>query len=393
MMDNIIENIKEIFNDDILKAVISNPVSKNEKYRKIDIRKKDTKDKLFYQFESYTKTQVFHSNADKDSLIPKICGLIKNYRQLDAWSEKYVYSLKISKKGKAALIRRINKENGDRLSKEVSSHNKEKNYIIKSGEVIPPLVDLGIFTKEGKVVNSMYDKFKQINRFIEMIDDVVSQFKRETLRVIDFGCGKSYLTFILYHYLVNIKGIRAKITGLDLKEKVIENCNALAKKYGYDGLEFRCGDIADFECDEKIDMVITLHACDIATDLALFHAIRWNTEAIFSVPCCQHEVNSQIKSEKFSALTKYGLIKERFSALVPDSIRGCLLENQGYSVNLMEFVDMAHSPKNILIRAVKQNVSEKKKKESRLEAERLIKEFDFNQTLYRLLDENEMLIF
>lgn len=296
-------------------------------------------------------------------------------------------------KGKAALIKRINKENGDRLFKDVSSHNKEKNYIIKSGEVIPPLVDFGVFTKEGKVVNSMYDKFRQINRFVEMIDDVVSQFKRDTLRVIDFGCGKSYLTFILYHYLVNIKGIKAKITGLDLKEKVIENCNALAKKYGYDGLEFRCGDIADFECDEKIDMVITLHACDIATDLALFHAIRWNTEAIFSVLCCQHEVNSQIKSEAFSALTKYGLIKERFSALVTDSIRGCLLENQSYSVNLMEFVDMAHSPKNILIRAVKQNVSEKKKKESRLEAERLIKEFGFKQTLYRLLDENQMLIF
>lgn len=386
-----IESIKKIFNDDILKAVISNPASKNEEYRKIDIHKKNTPNGVFYQFESYIKTQVFHSNEDRDSCIFRICELMKSYRQLDAWSEKYSYSLKASKKGKLSVIKRINKENGDKLFKESSSHNREKNYIIKSGEVIPPLVDLGIFTKDGRVVNSMYDKFRQINRFVEMIDDVVSKFKKEKLRVVDFGCGKSYLTFILYYYLVNIKGIEAEITGLDLKENVVENCNALAEKYGYNGLKFRCGDIADFECNEKIDMVITLHACDTATDLALFHAVRWNTDMIFSVPCCQHEVNSQIESESFSALMKYGLIKERFSALVTDSIRGCLLENQGYSVNLMEFVEMAHSPKNILIRAVKHNSADKKRKISRTEAERMIAEFGLNQTLYRLLDENNML--
>jgi len=386
------EKIGEIFKDDILKAVISNPNLKSFEYRKIEIHKKKLSDKSVFQLAKYTKTQVFHSNVDCKEIISEICGLMNDFRQLDAWSESNFYSLKLSKKGKATLIRKANKENNSSLAENANSHNREKNYIIKSGEAIPPLVDLGVFTKEGKVVNSMYDKFKQINRFVEIIDDVVSGLDKEELRIVDFGCGKSYLTFILYHYLVNIKGKKAKITGLDLKEKVIENCNRLAQNYGYDGLEFRCGDIADFECDEKIDMVITLHACDTATDLALYHAIRWGTDAIFSVPCCQHELNGQIKSKKLSALCKYGLIKERFSALATDSIRGCLLENQGYSVNLMEFVDMAHSPKNILIRAVRQNVSEKKRKSSRAEAERLISEFGFDQCLYRMLSEKDMLI-
>lgn len=386
------EKITEIFKDDILKAVISNPTAKSFEYRKIEILKKNLSDKTVYQLGKYTKTQVFHSNVDCTDIISEVCGLMNDFRQFDAWSEANFYSLKLSKKGKATLIRKANKDDNSNLAENINSHNREKNYIIKSGEVIPPLVDLGIFTKEGKVVNSMYDKFKQINRFVEIIDDVVSKLDKTELRIIDFGCGKSYLTFILYHYLVNIKGKKAKITGLDLKEKVIENCNRLAENYGYDGLEFMCGDIADFKCDEKIDMVITLHACDTATDLALFHAVSWKADAIFSVPCCQHELNGQIKSEKLSALCKYGLIKERFSALATDSIRGCLLENQGYSVNLMEFVDMAHSPKNILIRAVRQNVSEKKRRNSRDEAERLIEEFEFDQCFYRMLSENEMLI-
>lgn len=386
-----IEKIKEIFDDDILKAVISNPVSKSFEYRKTEILKKNLSDKTLYRIAKYTKTQVFHQNVKKDELISELCGLMDDYRQLDAWSEGNFYSLKKSKKGKVTLIKKANKDGNSRLKENANSHNREKNYIIGTGEAIPPLVDLGVFTKEGKVVNSMYDKFRQINRFIEIIDDVVSNIDKDELRIIDFGCGKSYLTFVLYHYLVNIKGKKAKITGLDLKEKVIEKCNALAKNYGYDGLEFICGDIADFKCNEKIDMVITLHACDTATDLALFHAISWGADAIFSVPCCQHELNGQISSEKLSALCKYGLIKERFSALATDSIRGCLLESQGYAVNLMEFVDMTHSPKNILIRAVRQNVSEKKKKAAIDEAERLSAEFGFDQCLFRLLAENKRL--
>lgn len=386
-----IEKINEIFNDDILKAVISNPASKSFEYRKTEILKKNLSDKTLYRIAKYTKTQVFHQNVEKNELISAVCDLMSEYRQLDAWSDKTFYSLKISKKGKATLIKKADNVASFGAKENENSHNREKNYIIKSGMSIPPLVDLGIFTKEGKVVSSMYDKFKQINRFVEIIDDVVSAIDKNELRIVDFGCGKSYLTFILYHYLVNIKGKKAKITGLDLKEKVIEDCNKLAKNYGYDGLEFLCGDIADFKCDESIDMVITLHACDTATDLALFHAVNWGAEAVFSVPCCQHELNGQIKSEKLSALCKYGLVKERFSALATDSLRGCLLENQGYAVNLMEFVDMAHSPKNILIRAVKKNVSEKKRVSARKEAERLIDEFGFDPCFYRLLSQNKML--
>ncbi len=233
----------------------------------------------------------------------------------------------------------------------------------------------------------MYDKYKQINRFVEIIDDVIAKSPGEEIRILDFGCGKSYLTFILYYYLTEIKGINPQIVGLDLKKDVIEKCNALAEKYGYSGLSFKVGDINGYKSDFKPHMVITLHACDTATDYALYNAVAWGAETIVSVPCCQHELNGQIKTDRFSALTDYGLIKERFSALATDAIRGKLLEWQGYKVQMLEFVDFEHSPKNLLIRAVKGKTSESKRNAARQKADELIKEFNFSPTLDKLLKE------
>mgnify|MGYP003369546093 FL=1 len=269
--------------------------------------------------------------------------------------------------------------------------SSEKEYIIKEGMDVPALVDLGVFTKDGKVVKSKYDKYKQINKFIELIDHEIRKNDYKELTILDFGCGKSYLTFVLYYYFVEIKKINVKMIGLDLKEDVIKKCNEIAKRYNYENLHFELGDINGYKYNNKVDMVITLHACDTATDYALYNAIKWNTKMIFSVPCCQHELNAQMNSEDLSILTNYGIIQERVAALMTDAIRANLLESVGYKTQLLEFIDIAHSPKNILVRAVKSNISKEKREKALKEVDNLVKEFNFDQTLYRLLKEDGLI--
>ena len=382
-MEDLIKAIDDMLNDELIKIVISNKINKENKYNKISIFLKENKKKEYYQIEKYTDKQVFHENIEKEELRDKILEFVyNNYKQLNGWSEKTTFDMKISKKGKILLSK--SKTNNTKLSNK--SHNKEKNYILKEGTIIKPLIDLGVFTKEGKVVNSKYDKYKQINRFIEIIDDEIKKKDYKELTILDFGCGKSYLTFVLYHYFVEIKKINVKMIGLDLKEDVINKCNKIAKAYNYENLHFELGDINGFKYNNKVDMVITLHACDTATDYALYNAIKWNAKMIFSVPCCQHELNAQMKSENLNILTNYGIIQERIAALMTDSIRGNLLEYMGYKTQLLEFIDIAHSPKNILIRASKNKVSDEKKNIVLNEVNNLIKEFNFNPTLYKLLE-------
>ncbi len=265
-----------------------------------------------------------------------------------------------------------------------TSHNKAKKYLLNEGEDVPIMQELGIFTKDNKIVASMYDKFKQINRFIEIIDDEFKSSNLKEITILDFGCGKSYLTFLIYHYFVNIKHIEAHIIGYDIKKDVVENCNKLAKKYNYSNLEFILSDVKkDKLFTGKIDMVITLHACDTATDYALNFAIQRKAKYIFSVPCCQHEINLSIRrGGEFDLMLKDGIIKERFCALLTDEIRAEILRAFGYKVDMIEFVDFAHSPKNIMIRA-KLN-SPKKDNKIFENIENLIKNYNFSQKLYDL---------
>lgn len=381
------EYIGAIFGDTINRAVISNPAKKAAEIKKAVITLKNIGGTEKYQIESFTEKQAFHKNVKKADIASEAEGIMTagGFRQLDAWSETSYYMLKISKKGKATLTK---KRLADK-KKEVSGNNRKKKYILNTGSDIPPLVDLGVLTKDGNVVSAMYDKYRQINRFVEIIDDVIGDNPTEQLNIIDFGCGKSYLTFIVYYYLTEVKGIKANIAGLDLKADVIEKCNKLAEKYGYENLRFSVGDINGYKPEFKPDMVITLHACDTATDFALYNAISWGADRIISVPCCQHELNAQIKTEDFGALTDYGLIKERFSALATDAIRGELLEYMGYKVQMLEFVDFSHSPKNLLIRATKKNIPKSKRETALGKAKALIKQFSFSPTLYRLLTEDE----
>ena len=376
------EALRKIAELSPVKIVLSNVADKEQRIQKVQIEKKEK----YFQIAEYTDKQVFHKNVDEEELI-SFCieELGVNFLQLNAWMLGGEASVKLTKKGK--LLFSLKKADNSALADEVRDNNRKKNYILEEGKVIEPLIDMGIFTKEGKIVSSMYDKFKQINRFIEIIDDELKKKIITHLNIIDFGCGKSYLTFIVYYYLTEIKKIKVNLIGLDLKEDVIRKCNKAAKKYGYENLSFELGDINGYSAPFKVDMVITLHACDMATDFALYNAVNWGAGYIFSVPCCQHELNAEIKSETFSLMTRYGIIKERFSALVTDAIRGNLLEYMGYNVNLLEFVDLSHTPKNILIRAVKNpNKSENVKLRAMDEVKRMMEEFGLSQALYRMIE-------
>ena len=380
-MEELIKNIDIIVEDKIIKVVISNKVKNSVEYNKITFMLKENNSKEYYQIEKFTDKQVFHENISVSELKDKLTEYIEgNYKQLSAWSKDCTYDMKISKKGKVHLA----KKSSDNSKIQKKNHNKVKNYILKEGMIIQPLIDLGVFTKEGKVVNSKYDKYKQINRFVEIIDDEIKKRDYKELTILDFGCGKSYLTFVLYYYFVEIKKINVKMIGLDLKKAVINKCNEIAKKYKYDNLHFELGDINGYKYNNKVDMVITLHACDTATDYALYNAVNWNADMIFSVPCCQHEFNAQMKTEDFSIFTRYGIIQERVAALMTDAVRANLLECAGYKTQLLEFIDIAHSPKNILIRASKGKVSKEKKSKALKEVNNLIKEYNLNPTLYNL---------
>ncbi len=393
-MENMLEITQElnnIFTEEPNRIIISNKSIKDFLYNKVEARKIILKGKLMYQFSTYTDKQVFQSNVSGDELVDKVVKYFPdNLKQINIFFEEQEVSLKLSKSGK--LLKHVSKKN-IKNTKLISvgetggskEHNRKKNYILQEGMTIPPLVDMGVFTQEGKVVKSMYDKFKQINRFVEMVDDILKDYKGEEINIIDFGCGKSYLTFIIYYYLVELKGKRANILGLDLKKDVIEKCNKTAKKYGYDNLRFELGDINGYKTDMRVDMVVTLHACDAATDYALYNAVNWGATYILSVPCCQHELNKDIASDTLSAMMKYGIIKERTAALATDALRGTMLEYRGYKTQLLEFVDLAHSPKNILIRAVKSNVSKEKKNRSLKEATDMCQFFGAEPTIFKLL--------
>ena len=313
-------------------------------------------DRLLFQLENFRGNQVFHRNLAKEEAEQAVLEAMADFRQLSVKTRRFEAEAMVSKKGKVTVKRRetVPGQVGNVPDPLRMAHNRKKKYILEEGKPVPFLVDLGVQTADGRTVKSRYDKFRQINRFLEFIADVMPILPKDRcVRIIDFGCGKSYLTFAMYYYLHELNGLDIRVTGLDLKEDVIRRCSALAEKYGYRKLDFRQGDIADFEGEDRVDMVVTLHACDTATDYALYKAVKWNASAILSVPCCQHEVNRQIRNETLEPMLKYGLVRERLSALVTDSVRACLLEEQGYDTQILEFIDMEHTPKNILIRAVK----------------------------------------
>ncbi|MDO3677454.1 class I SAM-dependent methyltransferase [Paenibacillus ehimensis] len=319
---------------------------------KVTVKPVQLKGALHYQFSSFCGPKVLHENLAPEAAEAKLNTLLaEQFRQGLLQTGEADYQVLISKKGKTGILR---KPPTKQAAGGAPAHNRKKNYVLEEGVPIPFLIELGIMNAQGKVLAPKYDKFRQINRFVEMIADVLPHLPKDrTLTIVDFGCGKSYLTFAMYHFLKEMQGFDLRVVGLDLKEDVIRHCSVLAEKLGYDGLRFLVGDIAKYDELQQVDMVVTLHACDTATDAALEKAVRWGASVILSVPCCQHELFRQVRSDVLGPLLQHGILKERFSALATDAIRAKLLELVGYKTQLLEFIDLEHTPKNILIRAVR----------------------------------------
>ncbi len=380
-MEALHEALSRVSAAEVIKAVLSDPVSKGQD-RRVNVRRIRLKGREVFQFERLTEKQAFHENVEEEQVLERLEAAMEAFRQMTVWTADNIYSFKITKKGKLLSNRQKHQE-----AQEVpKTHDRTKHHLLPEGTVIPPLVDLGVFTKDGKIVKTMYDKYRQIDRFVQMADEALeaAHLTNGPLRIVDFGCGKSYLTFILYYYLTEVRHLSVEMTGLDLKEDVIRHCAEVAARYGYDHLHFEVGDIARFSSDAPMDMVISLHACDTATDYALYNAVRWKSRLILSVPCCQHEVNHQLQADAFGSVTQYGILKERLSALVTDGLRADLLRAQGYQVQVLEFIDIEHSPKNILIRAHYTGVPNTEAAE-RVRA--LVQTLGIHPTLYTLMGE------
>lgn len=347
--------LQQILNKDLQQIILSNS-RHPEQVQKAKIRPVLIRGELVFQETAYRGTQVFHENFTAEQMTDRIClALAEQFRQGEFTAKSLQATALVSKKGKLTLKVK-NNTSPEQEDLQALSHNRTKHYILEEGKPVDFLVGLGVQTPDGRVTKARFDKFRQINRYLEFIEDVIDELPTDrTIRIIDFGCGKSYLTFAMYYYLHELQHRDIQVTGLDLKTDVIKHCNELAEKLGYDRLKFERGDISTYEGTDVADMVVTLHACDLATDYALDKAVKWGARVILAVPCCQHELNRQITCDSLKPVLKYGIIKERIAALLTDALRANLLEQQGYETQILEFIDMEHTPKNLLIRAVKKN--------------------------------------
>ena len=341
MSETISDVISEVIENRIISITKSNKKFADYKYERVTVKALDD----LYQITKFTKTQAFHENVEENALLDSLIPFVNSFKQIDGKTEVGNYNIRINKRNN--ILKRFTKINNKPLAQ---SHDRKKNYIISDYKEMQVLKDLDIITQENNIAAPMRDKFRQINKYVELVNDLIVEDNLKSIKIVDFGAGKSYLTFVLYHYLTYTKKIDATIIGIDLKEAVIKNNNDLALKYGYKNPSFIHGDINEIELSD-IDMVISLHACDVATDFALNKALKWKVKYIVSVPCCQNELYKQLQSNSFSAMIKYGVVKDRISAIITDTVRANVLEYSGYKTQVIEYIDSDHSLKNLMIRA------------------------------------------
>ncbi len=364
-MSELQELLEQILDQELIQLILSNTRDAAQG-EKLKVRPVLIKEKLYFQETLYLGTKVFHTNRRKEDMKQRLEACLEKdglFRQAQIHCESMDAVVLVSRKGAVSIKKKNknanrnnteNKGRGGEAGLQKLSHDRAKQYILQEGQPVDFLVGLGVQSPDGRIAKARYDKFRQINRYLEFIEDILDKLPKDRcIRIIDFGCGKSYLTFAMYYYLHQLQGRDIQVTGLDLKEDVIRHCSELARRLHYEGLEFMQGDISSFTGADRVDMVVSLHACDKATDYALEKAVRWGASVIMAVPCCQHELNGQIHCDLLRPVLKYGVIKERMAALITDAIRANLLEQNGYDTQILEFIDMEHTPKNLMIRAVK----------------------------------------
>lgn len=389
------DDILNIFKDNInsnsfIKGVFSNP-TKEGSYKKVNLKPVQIKGDFFIQFESFINNKAFHKNETLIDSFKFLDEIIDTFKQILIVTSNQEIQILQNKKGFS--IKRKNTE-----SKVLElSHNKQKNYILQDNTPIPFLIRLGVMSDTGKVSKEKFNKFRQINRYLEFIEDTLKELLEKKLignsmKIVDFGCGKSYLTFALYHYLKNVKNLDVDVIGLDLKEDVIDHCNAIAKDLDFNNLQFLKGDIKDFDLFNNVDMIFSLHACNNATDYSILKGLELGAKAILAVPCCQSEINQKIDKSSTTELKgvlspfgNHGILQERFSSLATDALRALSLELCGYNTKVMEFIDMEHTPKNILIKAILGSPSKEKLEEKKKEYDRYLQFLGVNPLLDSLL--------
>ncbi len=378
-MEKITQTLCSVFDSGrLVKIIFAGKRKKSLEYKKITLRPVTIKGEYMYQAEYYYDKKVTHENIPYYEGIDFASSVIRNdFKQINILTENEDIQILAAKPERP----KITSTAASRAAGDLS-HNKKKQYLIEDGVPCDFLIRLGVMSAEGKVFKKHYSKFRQINRFLEIADNSFDSLPAKgTLRIVDFGCGKSYLTFALYHYLKRMKNRDVEIIGLDLKEDVINFCNEVARELGYDELKFMTGDIADYKSDGA-DMVVTLHACDTATDFALINAVKWSSRVILSVPCCQHELFSQIDNEANQPILKHGIIKDKFTELLTNGLRGLKLESVGYDVNMIEFTSLEHTSKNVMIKAVlPEKISEASAAKAASEYEALKELYKVNPTI------------
>lgn len=350
IMERIIALIEEaIDKNEFINCIWSNPRNKESAYEKVSAKPVQIKEKTFIQFAMLKDNKESHANIELNKVGEFILENATSFKQVQFYTATADYQCLINKKG----IANIKRKSASKAKPVSLEHNRKKQYILDNEKSKGFLTNLGIMDTNGQIKPSKYDKYKQINKYLETVEAIMPHLHTSPIRIVDFGCGKSYLTFAMYHYFRDILGKDVEIVGLDLKKDVIEFCNKLAKDLGYTQLHFQVGDIGQYTTDQRIDVVVSLHACNTATDAALSKAVGWQAKVILAVPCCHHECYSQIQNDMLAPILKHGILKERIAALLTDGLRAQMLEACGYKVNVMEFIDMTHTPKNILIKAIR----------------------------------------
>lgn len=358
------------------KAIFSR--SSDKAVRKSVISIKSISGKIALQAETFhNDNKATHKNFFLSEITTvDLVNIASDYMQINLICDDAECEYKCAASGKTVLLgekkveRLLDEAKEEATICSIGENNRKKKYILSGNE--PFLRQLEVADENGRVYDKKQAKFRQINRFLEIIRDCEDKLPKDSIRICDLCCGKSYLSFAAYHYFANVRGMKVSMTGVDLKPDVVKRCNAVASDLGFDGLEFVCMDVNEYDPTVRPSLVISLHACDIATDIVLSKAAEWQTDVILSTPCCHHELNHNINCKELSFITEYSMLRQKLCDAATDALRLCKLEAEGYSTSTVELIDPNDTPKNTMLRAFRKKCFDKSSKEAIAALERYV---------------------